>query len=227
MPDCGFEIRLRVGYYDPSINNDDRRPPLMTTSQPPVPAPTPVPDPGASFFRAVDRVLYPLTIGATVVILGMQVYEFLQGGAYRPRYPYAAVYLPLLTAYSAQREGAKWKGEEWMAERLRRGELYVGSWVAAWLAITTISAGIRQSRPGRGQAATNRRDQAMRTITERGVPVTSDEVAQELKVSPVTAWRLLEDLVKEGRLLQDNVDGKRAAVTACHDLSSMKDSLWV
>ena len=47
-------------------------------------------------------------------------------------------YLAVLTAYAAQRESAKWLGVQDTAVRLRRGELYVGLWVATWLAVTSI-----------------------------------------------------------------------------------------
>lgn len=83
--------------------------------------------------------LYPSTIGCTLVIVGFQGWEFLQGGAFRPQNPFAEVYLAILTAYSAQRELAKWKGEEVTTIRLRRGELYVAFWIAAWLAMTAIA----------------------------------------------------------------------------------------
>jgi hypothetical protein len=87
------------------------------------------PNPRA-FLATVDRVLYPLTVGYTAVILGFQIYEFVQGGMYRPRYPFAEVYLGLLAAYAAQREGAKWLGADEASMRLRRGELFVGLWFA-------------------------------------------------------------------------------------------------
>lgn len=93
---------------------------------------------GASFLRAVDRVLYPITLGYTGVILGFQLYEFFQGGAFQPRYPMADVYLALLTAYAAQRESSKWMGEDEAARRVRRGELFVGLWFALYLALWAL-----------------------------------------------------------------------------------------
>ncbi len=88
---------------------------------------------------AVDRVLYPITVGYTLVIFGLMLYEFFQGGAYKPMYPIGDVYLALLTAYAAQREGVKWLGDDEAAMRIRRGELFVGAWFAVYLFLWAIA----------------------------------------------------------------------------------------
>jgi hypothetical protein len=179
----------------------------------------------------VDRVLYPLTVVYTLVLLGFQVYEFWKGGVYQPRVPFAQVYLALLTAYAAQREGAKWLGDSEAATRLRRGELFVALWFATWLAMaslcnlsgrfvlpkelnvitlgvlavfagTGVSAAARQAR-GKGKAVetADRRQKLLQLLKDRG-PLTSEEAAPALGVSQSTAWRLLEGLEKEGRVRQ-------------------------
>lgn len=89
--------------------------------------------------KVADRVLYPSTVGCTLVILGFQLWEFWQGGAFRPRWPFAEGYLAILTAYAAQRELTKWKNIDEPSVRLRRGELYVALWIALWIAITAIA----------------------------------------------------------------------------------------
>ena len=114
---------------------------------------------GHRFLNAVDRVLYPITLGYTAVILGFVVYEFTQGGQFQPRFPFSDVYLTLLTAYAAQREGTKWLGAaplpinsgsgtrlagtpaglDESTMRIRRGELFVGVWFAVYLAMIAIA----------------------------------------------------------------------------------------
>jgi hypothetical protein len=106
----------------------------MNTQTKPEPSKTPAP-----LLHAIDRVLYPITLGYTFVIFAFMVYEFWMGGLYRPRLPFADVYLTLLTAYAAQREGTKWLGAEEPATRLRRGELFVALWFA------TLCAGAHKS----------------------------------------------------------------------------------
>jgi len=106
---------------------------MITTPSPASDSASATSSTGHTFLSAVDRVLYPITLGYTGVILGFQVYEFCQGGVYRPRYPGAEVYLTLLTAYAAQREGVKWLGADETLMRLRRGELFVGLWFAVYL----------------------------------------------------------------------------------------------
>jgi hypothetical protein len=110
----------------------------------PIPGPLVVitPDPqqkSASFLRTMDRVLYPITLGYTSVIFLFQIYEFAMAGAYRPRYEFGDVYLALLTAYAAQREGAKWLGADEAEIRIRRGEIFIGLWFALYLAIIACS----------------------------------------------------------------------------------------
>jgi hypothetical protein len=87
----------------------------------------------------MDRVLYPITLGYTVVIFGFQVYEFFQGGAYKSRHPFGDVYLTLLTTYAAQREGSKWLGADEATMRIRRGEVFIGLWFALYLAMIACS----------------------------------------------------------------------------------------
>jgi hypothetical protein len=111
----------------------DQTPAASTT--PPLGATLPTGDRSKSFLRAIDRVLYPITLGYTAVIFGFQLYEFSQAGAYTPRYPFGDVYLPLLTAYAAQREGANWLGQDESMMRIRRGELFIGLWFALYLAM--------------------------------------------------------------------------------------------
>lgn len=187
--------------------------------------------------KAADRVLYPSTLGCTAVILGFQVWEFWQGGDYRPRWPFAEVYLAVLTAYAAQRELSKWKGIDEPSIRLRRGELYVALWIAAWLtttaianlysrftlpselktitlgvlgifAATGVSAGLRQKREaGRSASdesgnAAERRAALLKLLAERG-SLNSEEAAQSLGTSAVSAWRLLEALEKEDAVVQE------------------------
>jgi hypothetical protein len=188
---------------------------------------------GQSFLKTIDRILYPIVFGFTVVILCFQVYEFWKGGAYQPRYPAAQVYLTLLTAYAAQREGGKWLGANEVMARARRGELFVGLWFALYLAIwaianlssrwvmpqelqaitlgvlavfvgTGVSSGLRQ-RSSRSEAQGKESDRRMlilRMVAEKG-PINAEAVAQELGVVRSTAWRALEALVKEGRVVQE------------------------
>ncbi len=92
-----------------------------------------------SFLRTIDRVLYPITLGYTAVIFGFQLYEFFKGGRYTPRCPFGDVYLALLTAYAAQREGAKWLGSDEALMRIRRGEIFIGLWFALYLAVVACS----------------------------------------------------------------------------------------
>lgn len=112
----------------------------MVVDTPPATAST-TPDnkTGHRFLTAIDRVLYPITLGYTVVILGFVIYEFLQGGRFQPRFPFSDVYLALLTAYAAQREGTKWLGADESTMRIRRGELFVGIWFAVYLAMVAIA----------------------------------------------------------------------------------------
>ena len=187
---------------------------------------------GKSFLAAVDRVLYPITLGYTFVILGFQLFEFFQGGAYQPRYLIAELYLGLLAAYAVQREGSKWLGADEALIRIRRGELFVGLWFAVFLAFwamanlstrwilpqelkaitlgvlgifiaTGVSSGFR-TRAGRTAAdsSSDKRELILRLLTERG-PLSAEAVAAALDISKSSAWRLLESLEKEGRITQD------------------------
>lgn len=204
---------------------------------------TPVSDqsPGHSLLKTVDRVLYPITLGYTLVILGFILAECWMAGRYRPRFPFGDVYLTLLTAYAAQREGSKWLGADEAAMRLRRGELFVGLWFAAYLLITSmanlsarwampvelktitlgvlgvfaatgISAAGRQVL-GRRKSQANipaldRQDEALTLLKEKGSQ-TSSELASALSISTATAWRLLEALEKEGKVIQEASDNPR------------------
>ncbi len=94
---------------------------------------------GRQFMAAVDRLLYPATVGYTLVILGFVFYEFSQGGRYQLRLPFGDVYLVLLTAYAAQREGSKWFGADEAAMRIRRGEIFVGIWLAVYLFMAAMA----------------------------------------------------------------------------------------
>jgi hypothetical protein len=201
------------------------------TAQEPIPPTTPLSPKQAPYLKAVDRVLYPLTFGYTLVLIGMEIYEFLRGGGFTPRFPVADVYLTLLGAYAAQREGAKWLGADEPSARLRRGELFVGAWFALYLAMLTlanlyskwtmpvelktitlgvlgifaaggISASVREKRRGNAlSAGPDRREDILRLLRERG-GLSSEAAAQALGVSQATAWRLLETLEKEGKVRQ-------------------------
>ncbi len=187
-----------------------------------------------AYLAAVDRILYPITVGYTLVIMGFTLYEFFQGGAFKSKYPITDVYLPLLTAYAAQREGAKWLGADESAMRLRRGELFVGAWFAVYLAlwsaanlrpefvlpqelkaialgvlgifaVTGISSTLRQRRTQgavkAGFGPFERREKMLQLLNEKGA-LLAEEAAQALSLSPSTAWRVLEDLEKEGAVVQ-------------------------
>jgi len=191
------------------------------TDSPKTSEPVAVPSWAAAFLPAADRVLYPLTLGITVVVWA--------GGSFRPRYPFMEGYLAVLTAYAAQRESAKWLGVQDTAVRLRRGELYVGLWVATWLALTAIcnlnprfamptellrimlsvlgvfavssvSSGLRQ------RTKESRLDvrQALMDLLSRKQPISALDASRELGISRTTTWRMLETLVKEGLVIQDN-----------------------
>ncbi|OGR90935.1 MAG: hypothetical protein A2992_04055 [Elusimicrobia bacterium RIFCSPLOWO2_01_FULL_59_12] len=109
---------------------------ISDASSPFPPAPKAKP---RTFLRAMDRVLYPITLGYTAVIFAFQLYEFFQGGAFKPRFQFGDVYLALLTAYAAQREGSKWLGVDEATMRIRRGEIFIGLWFALYLAIVACA----------------------------------------------------------------------------------------
>jgi hypothetical protein len=211
----------------------------------PAPAPPPSPDspsaPGKSFLAAIDRVLYPITVGYTFVILGFVLAEWALGGRFRPRFEFGDVYLALLGAYAAQREGSKWLGADEASVRLRRGEMFVGLWFAVYLfviaaanvssrwampqelkaitlgvlgifAATGISAVGRQLQGRRKSAgpvlSADHGQAALKLLQEHG-SLTSAEIASRLSVSTASAWRLLENLEKEGQVRQEAADNPR------------------
>ena len=76
--------------------------------------------------------------------------------------------------------------------------------------ITGISTGLRKTREQsagmpKTQADFDRRAQILRLLSEKG-PLTSYGVAAALGFSQTTTWRILEGLVKEGRLKQTDTD---------------------
>ncbi len=197
--------------------------------------------PGQNLLKAIDRVLYPITIGYTLVILGFVLTECYSGGAYRTRFEFGDVYLALLGAYAAQREGSKWLGADEAAMRIRRGELFVGLWFAVYLlvtslgnlslrwampqelkaitlgvlgifAVTGLSAAGRQLRTGRSknnpEAGADAPERALALLKEKG-SLTCSEAASLLAISTTSAWRLLEKLEKEGRLMQEAAGNPR------------------
>jgi hypothetical protein len=164
-------------------------------------------------------------------------------GMFRPKYEFGDVYLALLTAYAAQREGAKWLGGNEPQMRIRRGEIFIGLWFALYIAIiacanlsarwtvpmelkgivlgvlgifavTGVSTGLRQSRgAGAAAAEVDRKEQMLKLLSDRG-PTSAPEAAMAIGVSTATAWRTLEDLVKAGKVRQtDSPDPRNRRYT--------------
>lgn len=166
-----------------------------------------------NFLATIDRILYPITLGFTMVILGFEIYEFAQGGYYRPRFPIGDVYLTLLTAYAAQREGAKWLGADEALMRLRRGELFVGIWFAVYLLmwamanvsmrwtlpveLKTIALGVLAVFAGTGISA-GLRERSTRTTDAASTQDDSDRRVQILRLvnekGPISAEDVAQNL---------------------------------
>lgn len=195
---------------------------------------SPAPTWADSFLPAADRVLYPLTLGITAVVWSFQLFEFFKGGAYRPQHFFTEGYLAVLAAYGAQRETAKWMGVEATSILLRRGELYVGLWVATWLfmtatanlhpdfampvellkivmgvlgifAATTVSSGLR-SRKARAKIDLR---QAILDLFKQRKDLSAQEAANVLGISRAGAWKQLETLVKDGIAAQQDSNNLR------------------
>jgi len=174
---------------------------------------------GKTFLAAVDRVLYPITLGYTFVIFGFTLYEFWRGGLFQPRYPIGDVYLTLLTAYAAQREGVKWLGADEATLRIRRGELFVGLWFAVFIVLWAIAnLSVRFALP-----------QELKTITlgVLGIFVATGVSSGLRRRTGASANRAPGDVDKRGvllRLLQER--GPISAEDAAQALGISKPTAW-
>jgi hypothetical protein len=202
-------------------------PQMVTRTNPTEPPPEAPVTWADSFLPAADRVLYPLCLATTAVVWGFQLYEFWQGGAFRPRFPFAEGYLAVVGAYGAQREASKWLGVQATGNQRRRGELFVGLWVATWLALTAVgNLQPRFAMPGelmstmlgvlgifavtsissglRSRSARARPDlrQAILGLLAQHDSISAQDAATSLNVSRPGAWKQLEALVKDGLAVQ-------------------------
>ncbi len=171
-------------------------------------------------------ILSPALMAYTIVYFCLMVYDFAARAAFDLPTGIMGYYIALVGAYAADKEFRRWRGQE---EPPRAGSFFVYLWAIFFLVAFVIrsfwptfvipedlskvalqvlgiffgskaSKKIYEIKSGKALAvAMTRQGQVMEIVKANG-KVTRREVAAAIKVSPTTAWRLLEAMEAGGVL---------------------------
>ena len=195
-------------------------------ANPPPHPPEPVIPPTRRPFNEIS-VLFPLLAFYTVAYLGLTVADFALQQTLELPDGMMPLYIALLGAYAADKEIRRWLGTP---EPLRKGTVFVYLWLLLFLAFYIIhtfqtdlrlpghlqsvclqvlgiffgskaSKHIFARQTGRGTKNSEQERQILELLSARG-KLTRKMLADELGISAVSAWRILNGLVNSGLLVK-------------------------